>query len=45
MLYHVFAEVIYSDQIEAETAEEAIEKFEADCSYAIVGEIECEEED
>lgn len=43
MLYRVSADVIYYDEIEAETEEEAIRKFEAECSYGITSEIECEE--
>ena len=43
MMYRVSADVIYYDEIEAETEEEAIRKFEAECSYGIIGEIECEE--
>lgn len=43
MMYRVSADVIYYDEIEAETEEEAIRKFEAECSYGIISEIECEE--
>lgn len=43
MLYLVSADVICSDEIEAETEEEAIRQFEANCSYGITSEIECEE--
>lgn len=46
MIYNISAMVIYCDQIEAESEEEAIEKFEADCPYDIDGatiECECEE--
>lgn len=42
MLYLVSADVIYSEEIEAETEEEAIREFEANCSYGITSEIECE---
>lgn len=43
MMYRVSADVIYYDEIEAESEEEAIRKFEAECSYGIISEIECEE--
>lgn len=43
MMYRVSADVIYYDEIEAETEEEAIRKFEAECSYGIINAIECEE--
>lgn len=42
-MYRVSADVIYYDEIEAESEEEAIRKFEAECSYGIISEIECEE--
>ena len=45
MIYNISAMVVYSDQIEAENEEEAIDKFEADCPYDIDGStIECEED-
>ena len=44
MLYHISAEVTYSVWIEAETKEEAIEKFDDNCS-GIINEIECEVEE
>ena len=44
MIYNISAMVVYSDQIEAENEEEAIDKFCADCPYDIDGStIECEE--
>jgi len=46
MIYNISAMVVYSDQIEAENEEEAINKFEADCPYDIDGNtIECEEDE
>lgn len=43
MIYSISAMVVYTDQIEAETEEEAIDKFDAECPYDIDGDtIECE---
>ena len=43
MIYSVSAMVIYIKYIEAETEEEAIDKFDAECPYDIDGDtIECE---
>lgn len=45
MLYNISAMVVYFDQIEANSEEEAINKFEYKCPYDIDGgTIECEEE-
>ena len=47
MIYNVSAMVMYSDQVEAESEEEALERFEMMCPYSIVdtAECECEEAD
>ena len=43
MIYNITAMVVYTDQIEAETEEEALDKFMDDCPYDVDGEtIECE---
>ena len=43
MIYNISAKVVYSDQIEAETEEEALDKFIDDCPYDIDSNtIECE---
>ena len=43
MTYNISAMVVYTDQIEAETEEEALDKFMDDCPYDVDGEtIECE---
>ena len=43
MIYNITAMVVHSEQIEAETEEEALDKFDAECPYDIDGEsIECE---
>lgn len=45
MKYHVSAMVVYYDEIEADSGEEAIDMFCADCPYDIDGEtIECEQD-
>jgi len=41
--YFVSAMVVYSEEIEAENAQEAFEKFESNCPYDIDGELFCEE--
>lgn len=43
MIYEISAMVIYTDRIEAETEEEALDKFVYDCPYDIDNNtIECE---
>jgi hypothetical protein len=43
MIYNISAMVVYSDQIEAETEEEALDKFMDDCPYDVDSNtIECE---
>lgn len=43
MIYNISAMVVYTDQIEAETEEEALDKFMAECPYDVDGNtIECE---
>jgi hypothetical protein len=43
MIYNITAMVVYSDQIEAETEEEALDKFMDECQYDVDGNtIECE---
>lgn len=43
--YNISAMVVYYDQIEADSREEAIDRFEYFCPYDIDGgTIECEEE-
>lgn len=43
MIYNITAMVVYTDQIEAETEEDALDIFEAECPYDIDGDtIECE---
>ena len=43
MIYNISAKVVYSDQIEAETEEEALDEFMGDCPYDVDGNtIECE---
>lgn len=43
MIYNISAMVVYTDQIEAETEEEALDKFMDECSYDIDNDtIECE---
>lgn len=45
MIYNISAMVVYSDSIEAENKEEAIDKFCSDCPYDIdPNTIECEAE-
>ena len=41
MIYNISAMVVYHEQIEAETEEEALDKFVDDCPYD-VDTIECE---
>ena len=38
MIYNITAMVVYSEQIEAETEEEALDKFMDDCPYDVDGE-------
>lgn len=43
MIYNISAMVVYSDRIEAENEEEAIDKFCAGCPYDVeANTIECE---
>ena len=43
MIYSISAMVIYTDQIEAETEEDALYKFMDECPYDVDGNtIECE---
>jgi len=43
MKYHISAMVVYYDEIEADSEEEAIDMFCADCPYDVDSEtIECE---
>jgi hypothetical protein len=43
MIYNISAMVVYIDQIEAETEEDALDKFMDDCPYDVDGNtIECE---
>ena len=45
MKYNISAMVVYSDEIEADTEEEAIDIFCAECPYDVDGNsIECETE-
>ena len=44
MIYNISAMVVYFEQIEAESEEEAIDKFVDDCPYDVEADtIECEE--
>ena len=46
MKYHISAMVVYYDEIEADSEEEAIDMFCADCPYDVdANTIECETED
>lgn len=43
MIYNISAMVVYTDQIEAETEEEALDKFMDECPYDVDSNtIECE---
>lgn len=43
MIYNISAMVVYTDQIEAKTEEEALDKFMDDCPYDVDGNtIACE---
>ena len=43
MIYSISAMVVYTDQIEADCEEEALDKFVAECPYDVDGNtIECE---
>ena len=43
MIYNISAMVVYTDQIEAETEEEALDKFMDECPFDVdVNTIECE---
>ena len=43
MIYSISAMVVYTDQIEAASEEEALDKFMDDCPYDVDGNtIECE---
>ena len=36
MIYNITAMVVYSDQIEAETEEDALDKFMDECPYSTI---------
>lgn len=43
MIYNITAMVVYTDQIEADCEEEALDKFMDDCPYEVDSDtIECE---